>query len=129
MNNISIEIGELAQRIKDGWWKNIDVDEGWYQIVLDCDKELLAIDPNYTILQVKQKFGGLRYYIEVSESCHEPVRLSEIITKHEEIAARTCEATGQPGVLMKSIGGWLKTLNPEYAEKSLHYAKYKVVEK
>jgi hypothetical protein len=127
MHNKSTEIKELAQRIKDGWWKNIDIDEGWHQIVLDCHKELLAIDPNYIPLQVKEKFGGLRYYIEISDSCREPKALGKIISKYEEIAARTCEATGGPGVLMKSIGGWYKTLNPEYADKNLHYAKYKVV--
>jgi hypothetical protein len=76
---------------------------------------------------VKEKFGGLRYYIEISDSCREPKALGKIISKYEEIAARTCEATGGPGVLMKSIGGWYKTLNPEYADKNLHYAKYKVV--
>ncbi len=41
--------------------------------------------------------------------------------------SRTCEATGQPGVLMKSIGGWLKTLNPKYAASTLHYGKYSIV--
>jgi hypothetical protein len=27
---------------------------------------------------------------------------------------------------MKSIGGWYKTLNPDYAADSLHYAKYSI---
>jgi hypothetical protein len=30
---------------------------------------------------------------------------------------------------MKSIGGWYKTLNPEYAASTLHYAKYSEVNK
>ena len=45
-------------------YKYIGVDEGWYLIVADCDRDLTAINPDYQILQIKEKFGGLRYYIK-----------------------------------------------------------------
>jgi hypothetical protein len=51
-------------------------------------------------------------------------KINNIISKYEGISFKTCSATGGPGVLMKSIGGWLKTLNPEHAASTLHYAKY-----
>jgi hypothetical protein len=54
------------------------------------------------------------------------IQIGNIISKYEGIAAVTCEATGKPGVLMKSIGGWRKTLNPEYAAETLHYGKYSI---
>ena len=129
MNDLQLQIEKLKEKISSNFLKAIQVDEGWYQLVIDCDRELSLFDPNYKIIQVKEKFGELRYYVKPSETCYEPRRLHDIISKYEEIAAKTCEATGKPGVLMKSIGGWYKTLNPEYAASTLHYAKYTEVNK
>jgi hypothetical protein len=127
MNELQLQIEKLKEKIAPGWLQVIQVDEGWYQLVIDCDRELSLFDPHYKILQIKEKFGGLRYYIKPSETCYEPRRLNDVIAKYEEVAAKTCEATGKQGVLMKSIGGWYKTLNSEYAESTLHYAKYSEV--
>ena len=128
MNELQLQIEALKKKIVPEYWKSIDVDEGWYQIVVDCDKELTAIDPHYQIFQIKEKFGGLRYYFQPSQSDTLKAMI-EVVSKYEAIAARTCEATGEPGVLMKSIGGWRKTLNPEYAASTLHYSRYKIAEK
>jgi hypothetical protein len=129
MNELQLQIEELKKKIVPGYWKSIDVDEGWYQLVIDCDKELTGVDPNYQIYQVKEKFGGLRYYTKPSniDDKHTLMRIGDIISKYEDIASKTCSATGGPGVLMKSIGGWRKTLNPEYAAETLHHGKYSVV--
>lgn len=129
MNELQLQVQKLKEKIAPEYIQTIQVDEGWYQLVIDCDRELSLFDPNYKIIQVKEKFGELRYYIKPSETCYEPRRLHDIISKYEEIAEKTCEATGKPGVLMKSIGGWYKTLNPEYAASKIHYAKYSEVNK
>ena len=123
------KIEKLKKKIVPEYWKSIDVDEGWYQLVIDCDKELTGVDPNYQIYQVKEKFGGLRYYTKPSnlDDKHTLMRIGDIISKYEDIASRTCSATGGPGVLMKSIGGWRKMLNPEYAADKLHHGRYSVV--
>jgi hypothetical protein len=130
MNELQLQIEELKKKIVHEYWKSIDVDEGWYQLVVDCDKELTRVDPNYQIYQVKEKFGGLRFYTKPSnmDDKHTLIQIGNIISKYEDIAWKTCSATGKPGVLMKSIGGWRKTLNPEYAESALHYAGYSIVE-
>jgi len=129
VNDLQLQVTKLKEKIAPEYMKVIQVDEGWYQLIIDCDRELSLFDPYYKIIQVKEKFGELRYYVKPSESCYEPRRMQEIIAKYEAIAAKTCEATGKPGVLMKSIGGWYKTLNPEYAASTLHYAKYSEVNK
>ncbi len=129
MNELHLQVQKLKEKISPEYIQTIQVDEGWYQLVIDCDRELSLFDPHYKIIQVKEKFGELRYYVKPSETCYEPRRLHDIIAKYEEIAAKTCEATGKPGVLMKSIGGWYKTLNPEHAASTLHYAKYSEVNK
>lgn len=128
MNELSAAIQQLAKKIKPPYYSTIEVDEGWYRLVLDCDKELSGIDPKYDLFQVKEKFGGLRYYFQSSNPDVRD-RMDAVVAKYEEIASKTCEATGGPGVLMKSVGNWFKTLSPEYAENSLHYAKYTEVKK
>ena len=127
MNEIQLQIEELKKKILPGYWPAIDVDEGWYQLVMDCDRELTQIDPDYQIAQVKQKYGGLRYYFQSSLS-GERKAMDDVVAKYEAVAAVTCEATGNPGVLMKSEGGWVKTLDPEYASSTPHYRTYTVVE-
>ena len=123
------KIEKLKKKIVPEYRKTIDVDEGWYQLVVDCDKELTGADPDYRIYQVKEKFGGLRYYTRPSNLDDKDTlkRIADIIAKYEDIASKTCSATGGPGVLMKSIGGWRKTLNPEYAANKLNYGKYSIV--
>ena len=126
MNELQLQIEALKEKIAPEYPKSIDVDEGWYQLVIDCDKELTAIDPYYRIFQIKEKFGGLRYYFHPSQSDTSKA-MSEVVSKYEAIAARTCEATGGSGVLMESVGGRRKTLNSEYAGDSRLYGKYRVV--
>lgn len=123
MNELQLKVEALKSKIQPGYGQHISVDEGWYQIIVDCDEELTQIDPHYQITQIKEKFGGLRYYFHPSQSDTSKA-MQEVIAKYEAIAYVTCEATGKPGVLMKSIGGWRKTLNPEYAASTLHYSRY-----
>jgi hypothetical protein len=55
--------------------------------------------------------------------------MNAVVLAYEKIASITCEATGNPGVLMKSAGGWFKTLDPEYAKSTLFFKDYIVVQK
>lgn len=111
--------------------KYIDIDEGWYKIALQCHIELLQVDPHYRILQIKQKFGVLRYYYEPSQEYwenHKTVSsMSAISSKYENLSKVVCEATGRLGILMKSPGGWFKTLNPDWAAQNPPFDKYVVV--
>ena len=129
MNELQLKIEALKKKISPPYGQYVTVGEGWYQIIVDCDEELTAIDPLYSVLQIKEKFGHLRYYMSPSNDTTAEQRdaMYEVVSKYEKIAARTCEVTGLPGVLMKSIGGWLKTLNPEYLASTRHYARYTVV--
>jgi hypothetical protein len=128
MDDIQAQIAQLRNKIKPPYLNYIDVDSGWYQLVVDCDKELSAIDPKYALLQIKEKFGCLRYYFQPSDPVFRD-EMDVVVAKYEQLASKTCEASGGPGVMMKSIGNHYKTLNPEYAEKNMYYAKYRIVEK
>jgi hypothetical protein len=63
--------GMLA-RIPDGWGRSISCSRGWYPLLVELDEQLRALLPNYVIYQVKEKFGGLRYYWEPGEEVRDP---------------------------------------------------------
>lgn len=127
MNDSQLQIEKLKEKFMPEYYKSIDVDEGWYQLVIDCDRELTQIDPHYQIAQIKEKFGGLRYYFHPSQSDTSNA-MHKVVAKYEAIAAGTCEATGGLGMLMKGVGGRLKTLNTEYAKTTILYKNYSIVQ-
>ena len=131
MNELQLQVEALKNKFLPNYYKSVDVDEGWYQIVVDCDNLLTEIDPDYQIAQIKQKFGGLRYYFQPSDVNNGElyVKMNAVVLAYEKIASITCEATGNSGVLMKSKGGWLKTLDSEYAKTTLFFRDYTVVQK
>jgi hypothetical protein len=57
-----------------------------------------------TIVQVKEKFGTLRFYVNESVS----TEMSAYIQFAESMSGKTCEICGSPGTVRN--GGWLKTL-------------------
>jgi len=129
MEEISTKIQQLVQKIKPPYNSSIDAGEGWYQLIIDCDKELTVIDAKYSVLQIKQKFGGLCYYMTPSTKTTPEQRdaMWNILEKYEELSRKTCEETGCSGVLMQSVSGHYKTLNLEYASRSPLYAKHRQV--
>lgn len=48
-------------------WLDIMRDDVWWPAIEKCDRLLNHVIPGYKILQIKEKFGGLRYYIEYPE--------------------------------------------------------------
>lgn len=59
--------------------------------------------PDVTIQQIKEKFGGLRFYYDGGDD-----EVSGMVRMAESWAARTCEVCGHPGSLRTS--GWMRTL-------------------
>ena len=105
-------MNRILQRIPEGWSKTIDCGPGWWQLISLCDKELSDIDNNYVILQIKEKFGGLRYYFETSDHKLRE-KMDSVVVRYEKACAITCEETGGHGYLMKRMGQ-MKTLNESF---------------
>jgi hypothetical protein len=63
-------------------------DDGWFDLVwgLCCSIETLEPDPNFLVQQVKEKFGGLRFYVN---SWNDAIR--EAIGTAEEMSYHICE--------------------------------------
>ena len=52
-------------RFAEGWIPELAVYDAWIPYIEKLDAELEALIPGYEVHQVKDKFGGLRYYFEV----------------------------------------------------------------
>jgi hypothetical protein len=102
----------ILRRIPDGWGRWIGVGRGWYPIVTALDRKLADLDRGYRVLQVKEKFGTLRYYWDPDETNpSETVREQgeEFVRAAELLSARTCDECGSAGSLLHRRG-WLRTL-------------------
>ena len=112
-------LAPVLTRIPIRWGPCIDVEPGWYALVVDTDAQLAAVDPDYVVLQVKEKFGALRYYCQPSGDDPAPEvcdALDAITDEAERRSATICERCGQPGRL-SDFAGRLKTLCQRCAEK------------
>ena len=85
----------------------IHVGPGWGDILKRLVSDLFELGWDGHVLQVKEKFGGLRFYVgSANKAIHERIDAAA----NESLA--TCEQCGAPGVLRE--GGWLKTLCDEH---------------
>jgi len=93
---------------------------GWQPMVEElCSKLAKIVDEKnliFRIDQIKEKFGGLRFYYSYEgERANE---ISDLIHEAEQRSFEICEVTGEEGDLcMKGNYGWMKTLSPSEAER------------
>lgn len=101
--------------VPQGWY-GFEQPIGWSKIVLDLHEKIVARYPDYEVHQVKQKFGGLRFYCAVAgRSYLEDEEMKQWIAEAEAQAAETCEVCGAGGAKLRP-GGWIRTLCDEHAE-------------
>ena len=89
-----------------------DVDSGWYPIIKDLIEDLIKLGWDKQICQVKEKFGGFRFYINTgSDEIFKRIHLAE--NQSYEI----CETCGEKGDMRTDLG-WYSTLcNKHYEER------------
>lgn len=73
-------------------WK----DDPWYPAIKQAHDRLTDLIPGYNIAQIKEKFGGLRYYFDYPETIpvgkYQYNNTEEKITKQAEDVIRYAEA-------------------------------------
>ncbi len=97
-----------------------DVGDGWFNIVYELSKKLEALivalpDDQRELTrasQVKEKFGGLRFYMTSSTD-----EMDRLIDDAETECYKTCEKCGAPGKPRK--GGWISTLCDAHDEERI----------
>lgn len=86
------------------------VGKGWSPIVERLWRLCKAQNPPVMVEQVKEKFGGLRFYVgECSDEVY------DVIVKGENESYTVCEDCGKPG--RERPGGWILTLCDECEER------------
>lgn len=99
---------QIQKRIDAGMKCGSSVGRGWLSILTELDLHLANIDPDYVIDQVKEKFGGLRYYISWSKEIDDEnmKKYEQVMELAEQLAAHTCEVCGQEGKIQPGRTGW-----------------------
>jgi hypothetical protein len=85
------------------------VPPGWYMLVDELIQRLLALGWDRDLHQIKEKFGGLRFYIGASTP-----EIDEAISDAEDKSLDTCEECGTvkqaAGLSTAPVGSWVRTL-------------------
>jgi hypothetical protein len=122
---------ELEQRLVERWptWFNTGGDirhtamprgfehnDGWFDILWRLCEDLepliaqmeQEVGCQFEVLQVKEKFGGLRFYV----NCRNDAAIRQRIDAAIRESFHICEVCGQPGRQRK--GDWSRTLCDEH---------------
>ena len=86
----------------DGWYNLID--ELCASIQKVCEAADTPVD--IEVEQVKEKYGGLRFYADANGSESVRREIDRLISEAENRSETICEECGQPGV-MRDDHGWL----------------------
>jgi hypothetical protein len=101
----------------EGWWPILTNLCANIQHHLDWKNKSSEVVPQVTVEQIKEKFGGLRFYYQGGDDT-----IRGMVTIAEAWAGNTCETCGSPGT--SGGKGWIKTLCPTHrAEADSRYAE------
>lgn len=100
-----------------GW----ECDNGWYPLIQELIDKLVAIEEeDFELLQIKEKFGTLRFYISGASD-----KVLDIIDDYELFSSHICEICGAFWTAKNRVNhGWWKTLCDKCA-KELNYLEEK----
>lgn len=102
----------------DGKPYPLEVGEGWHSLVAETFKKIVDIYRKknvplewFSVMQIKEKFGGLRIYTgALPASVYDDV--DRIIDEAEKKSVTICEVCGEPGKLITT--GWWNTRCPKH---------------
>lgn len=85
---------------------------GWFKIIDELSRKITEISQHCEAVQVKEKFGGLRFYIQYRENESEEVceKVYKLIDEAEDESFETCEICGTKEKVETSGDGWISTL-------------------
>lgn len=89
-----------------------ECDNGWFPLIKDLIEDLIALGWDKKTCQVKEKFGGLRFYINEGSD-----EIFNRITKAERDSYEICERCGEKGEIRTDIGWYLTLCDKHYKER------------
>lgn len=133
IDNKYIDVLSYKDKLIDiySYYDNIYVDfsisPGWLDLVFDCHEKLKYISDTYEILQIKQKFGLLRYYTHYNHPSYYnfdrnsfynfEINVSifkDIAYYTENKSSQICEISGQKGELRFHKGRYITLCDEEF---------------
>lgn len=97
----------------------LDVGDGWRDLVTVVCHYLELVNmvhgANFRVAQLKEKFAGLRVYVECGEDVHQDIweAVYRALKMVEDLSLKTCEDCGADGV--PRSGGWARTLCDDHS--------------
>jgi len=93
----------------------IDCDEGWFDLIWQLCEDIDLIVKregwkNFSVDQIKEKFAGLRFYINAGNK-----EVHDLVNKAEVDSYEICEKCGDKGSMYHGFG-WFRTLCQKCAE-------------
>lgn len=70
---------------------------GWSELLDKLHANLVELDATYRLAQVKEKFGGLRFYADFEDSVRR--QCQALVDEAERRSFHICERCGHPGTL------------------------------
>ena len=89
--------------VDEGWWPILESLCGQIQHHIDWKNRQSEIVVQVTVAQIKEKYGGLRFYYDGGDDT-----INGMVRMAEAWADASCETCGAPG--RSREGGWIKTL-------------------
>jgi len=88
----------------------ISCGNGWYELIRDLCYAIMkcGIGEEFYAVQVKEKFGGLRFYVYGSSD-----EVQQLINKAEDDSFSVCKKCGSKDGVDVRGKGWIKTLCAE----------------
>lgn len=88
------------------------VNNGWFPLIKELIEDLIALGWDKQTCQVKEKFGGLRFYINAGSN-----EIFDRISKAERDSYDICEVCGEKGELRKDLGWYFTLCDKHYGEE------------
>ena len=111
---------ERFPKMLEGKYGGFSVDEGWWPILeslcaniqshIDWKNKTTEVVAQVTVGQIKEKFGGLRFYYSGGDDV-----IDGMVRMAESWASRSCETCGNRAT--KQTTGWIKNLCDEHFEE------------
>ena len=85
------------------------VNAGWTDLLRELFEKLFALGWNGRVLQIKEKFGGLRVHLDHNQDDQPTAQIWDLIKEYEKRSLTICESCGGFPANLHRHGGWLKT--------------------
>jgi len=123
----------ITARIPEGWEPEVTCERGWLPVVLQLMKDIDEAWRGFPVegapercwcpVEVKEKFGGLRFYVQVlvppnkadpaeriADVNARTQKMNDLIRKAEEACSKICEDCGNATTGPRWVNNWVRTV-------------------